>query len=72
MIVGSVTTARLVPTLRPLEQHFNREINVTRYSENEFYGKLRSGDHLLLSVLKRKLIMLKGSRDELEAATRSA
>lgn len=72
MIVGSIPTARLVPMLRRLEQLFNREINVTRYSENEFCAKIRSGDHFLLSVLKGKLVMLKGSRDELEAAARPA
>ena len=72
MIIGSVTTARLVPMLRRLEQHFNREINLTRYSEQEFYDKIRNGDHFLLSVLKGELVVLKGSRDDLEAAARSA
>lgn len=72
MIVGSVTTANLIPMLRRVEQRFNREINVTRYSDTEFYSKIRSGNHFLLSLLKGKLVMLKGSRDELEAATRSA
>ena len=72
MIVGSIATARLLPVLRRLEQRFNREVNLTRYSEDEFYAKVRTGDHFLTSVLKEQLLMLKGSRDDLEAAARSA
>ena len=72
MIVGSIATARLLPVLRRLEQRFNREVNLTRYSEDEFYAKVRTGDHFLTSVLKGQLLMLKGSRDDLEAAARSA
>ena len=54
--------------LKRLEQSFQREINVTRYSEKEFKKKLQNKDHFLLSVLNEKVVMIKGAQDELEAA----
>jgi predicted nucleotidyltransferase len=72
MVIGSVSTADLVPLLRRLEQRFGREINVTRYSDNEFKQKIRNQDHFLLSVLKKKLVMIKGAQNDLAAATRRA
>jgi predicted nucleotidyltransferase len=71
MVIGSISTADLVPMLRRLEQSFQREINVTRYSEKEFKQKLQNKDHFVLSVLNEKVVMIKGAQDELEAATRS-
>jgi predicted nucleotidyltransferase len=67
MVVGSVGTAELVPALKRLERRFGREINVTRYSEEESYRKVRNGDHFLSSLLKEKRVMLKGSAHELAA-----
>ncbi len=72
MIVGRIGTADLLPTLRRLERKFSREINIIRYSDEEFNEKARRRDHFLLSVLKGQLILLKGSKDELERATRAA
>jgi predicted nucleotidyltransferase len=71
MVIGSISTADLVPMLKRLEQSFQREINVTRYSEKEFKQKLQNKDHFLLSVLNEKVVMIKGAQDELEAATRT-
>jgi hypothetical protein len=62
MVVGSVSTADLVPTLKRLEQSLQREINVTRYSVKEFNQKIRNKDHFLLSVLREKLVMIKGTQ----------
>ena len=67
MVVGSVGTAELVPALKRLERRFGREINLTRYSEEEFCRKVRNGDHFLASVLKAKRVLLKGSDHELAA-----
>ena len=67
MVVGSVGTAELVPALKRLERRFGREINLTRYSEEEFCRKVRNGDHFLASVLKTKRVLLKGSEHELAA-----
>ena len=71
MVIGSASTADLVPILKRLEQSFQREINVTRYSEKEFKQKLHNKDHFLLSVLKEKVVMIKGAQDELGSATSS-
>ena len=71
MVIGSISTADLVPMLKRLEQSFQREINVTRYSEKEFKQKLQNKDHFLLSVLNDKVVMIKGAQDELEAAART-
>jgi len=57
-----------IPMLKRLEQSFQREINVTRYSEKEFKQKIQNKDHFLLSVLNEKVVMIKGALDELEAA----
>jgi predicted nucleotidyltransferase/AraC-like DNA-binding protein len=71
MVIGSISTADLVPMLKRLEQSFQREINVTRYSDKEFKQKIQNKDHFLLSVLNEKVVMIKGAQDELEAATRA-
>jgi predicted nucleotidyltransferase len=71
MVTGSISTANLVPMLKRLEQRFQREINVTRYSEKEFKQKLQNKARFLWSVLNEKVVMIKGPQDELEAATRT-
>jgi len=70
MVIGSLSTADLVPVLRRLEQRFDREINATRYSDKEFEQKIRKKDHFLLSVLSQNAVMIKGTQHELAAATR--
>jgi predicted nucleotidyltransferase len=72
MVVGSVSMPQLLPALRRLEEKFGREINVTRYSDQEFEAKIRNHDHFLLSVLNREIVMIKGLQDELAATTRRA
>jgi hypothetical protein len=66
LIVGPVNTHELLPALRPVERQFGREVNVTRYSEDEFRAKRHSGNHFLNSILKSNLITIAGSPDELE------
>lgn len=68
LIVGSVGMREFVPVLRRLEQRFGREVNVMRYSPEEFRAKRRGRDHFLNSVLKGKLLTVAGSADELEKA----
>ena len=69
MVIGSISTADLVPMLKRLEQSFQREINVTRYSERNLNRNFNT--KTLLSVLNEKVVMIKGAQDELEAATRT-
>ena len=70
MVIGSLSTADLVPVLRRLEQRFDREINATRYSDKEFEQKIRKKDLFLLSVLSQNVVTIKGTQHELAAATR--
>jgi len=71
VVVGWNSTADLIPMLKRLEQSFQRDINVKRYSEIEFKQKIRNKDHFLLSVLNEKMVMIKGTQDELEATARA-
>jgi predicted nucleotidyltransferase len=66
LIVGSPSLQDLLPALRRVERQFGREVNVTRYSEDEFRAKRHSGNHFLNSILKSNLITIVGSPDELE------
>jgi hypothetical protein len=68
MVIGSISTADLVPMLKRLERSFRREINVVRYSEKEFRQKIQNKDHFLLPVLNERVVMIKGTKDELERA----
>ena len=66
LIVGPMSMQELLPALRRVERQFGREVNVTRYSEDEFRAKRHSGNHFLNSILKSNLITIVGSPDELE------
>jgi len=66
LIVGPVNMHELLPALRRVERQFGREVNVTRYSQDEFRAKRHSGNHFLNSILKSNLITIAGSPDELE------
>ena len=58
--------ADLLPVPRRVERQFSLEVNVTRFSENEFREKLHHEDHFLKSVIKGRLIAIMGSLNELE------
>jgi predicted nucleotidyltransferase len=66
MIVGSLKQIDLLPALRQLEARFRREVNVTLFFPSEFHRKLDANDHFLRTVLKGKIILLKGTLRELE------
>lgn len=65
MIIGSSGLAEISTILRELERKFNRDINATCYSLNEFQKKFESGNHFLTEVLGRKKIFLIGDENEL-------
>jgi predicted nucleotidyltransferase len=65
MIIGSSGLAEISPILNDLERKFNREINATCYSLNEFRKKVGSGNHFLTEVLEREKIFLLGDENEL-------
>ena len=69
MITGSIGLAEISPILRDLENKFNREINATCYSLNEFQKKIVSGNHFLTQVLGKEKIFLIGDENELAKLT---
>jgi predicted nucleotidyltransferase len=71
MVIGSISTVDLIPALQRLEQSFQREINVTRYTEKDYSQKIQNNDHFLVSVLNEPVVMIKGAQDDLEAAART-
>jgi predicted nucleotidyltransferase len=64
LMIGAVSLLELLPALRRAERQFGREVNVTRYSEEEFRAKRHSGNHFLNSI--PNLITIVGSPEELE------
>lgn len=69
MLVGTLRQIDLVPALRKLERRFQREVNVTLFSPEEFHRKRRLKDHFLSTVLEGKITLLKGTVHELEEAS---
>jgi predicted nucleotidyltransferase len=72
MLIGNASTMELAPTLRRLEKIVDRQINPTIFTEEDFAKNLAQENHFLLTVMRGKKIMLKGTEDELEATARSA
>lgn len=72
MLIGSVTILDMLPVLRRLEKIAGRAINPTIFTKDEFLRKLNRNDHFLLTVMRGRKIMLKGTQDELEAVDRVA
>lgn len=68
LVVGALQQIDLLPSLKKLETRFRREVNVTLFSLEEFQRKRALKDHFLSTVLKGKIIPLKGTLDELEEA----
>jgi predicted nucleotidyltransferase len=72
MLIGNASTMELAPTLRRLEKIVGRQINPTIFTEDDFVKNLTKKNHFLLTVIRGKKIILKGTEDELEAIARSA
>jgi hypothetical protein len=65
MVIGSAGLADLSPALRKAEERLGREVNVTAYSLEEFWEKIKSRDHFLAAVLRgRKQFVKGGDLDE--------
>lgn len=67
MVIGSVGSRDLAPSLRRAEKRLGREVNVTNYAVDEFCKKVADGDHFLTSVLKGSLQFVKGEQRDLDA-----
>jgi len=66
MLIGRTGLSDLSPALRKAEGRMGREVNVTAYSPEEFRGKIRSRDHFLTAVLRRRKQFMKGSQSDLD------
>lgn len=60
VLVGKFPNDKVTRDIRTLESRLNREINFTRYSEEEFRKEKRKKGGFLNLVLKGKNIILKG------------
>jgi predicted nucleotidyltransferase len=69
VVVGSVGLADVAPALRKLEDRLGRAVNAMVYSETEFLGKLKEGNHFLNQVLEAEKLFVAGSQDELDQLT---
>jgi len=67
MVIGKVGLGDLAPSLRKVENHLGREVNVTNYSVDEFRKKVAAGDHFLTTVLHGGLQFVKGEQRDLDA-----
>ena len=66
LVVGSIGLSVLSPIMQKLEQHFNREFNVTCYSRAEFSEKIQSQNHFLTNILRKEKMFLIGGQDDLD------
>jgi predicted nucleotidyltransferase len=70
MVIGDVPPSELALSLRRPRELLGREINPTLYSTAEFNEKKASMDSFLGQVLAKPRLLVLGSEDELEKATR--
>lgn len=66
MVIGSTGLADLSPSLRKAEERLGREVNVTVYSPEELREKVKSRDHFLTAVLRRRRKFVKGGQSDLD------
>jgi uncharacterized protein len=72
MLIGDVSTLVMAPVLRRLEKAVGRQINPTIFTMDDFVKNIAQKNHFLLTVMRGKKIMLKGTEDELEAIAHGA
>jgi hypothetical protein len=65
IIVGDVALDEVLTQLEPAERTIGREINPTVYTAKEFDLKMQAGNSFLEAVMKGKIMVLIGGRDEL-------
>jgi predicted nucleotidyltransferase len=65
MVVGDVRLKDLAAALHMAEQTLGRAVNPVLFSSGKFRDQYREGNPLLLDVVRKEKIYLKGTRDEL-------
>jgi len=66
VVVGDLKENKFTREIRALESKFNKEINFTLYSAEDFRSKKKEKGGFLAQVLKEKLIILKGDPEWLK------
>jgi predicted nucleotidyltransferase len=66
MVIGTVGLAELAPSLRKVEEHLGRDVNITTYSRPEFKEKAGAGDHFVSEVLRGPKQFVKGGQRDLD------
>lgn len=69
LVIGDVSELRLNAKLKPVSREFGRPINASVYSREKIEERLRDRDSFLLTVLRGKTMVLKGSIDAFEIPT---
>jgi predicted nucleotidyltransferase len=72
IVVGSAPLSRIAPLLRDLERQVGRAINPRVYRREEFVRQIHDEKHFLKSVLRKKLLFIKGGQDDVEKLAASA
>ncbi len=65
MLIGDVRLKEVAAALHEAEQTLGRPINPVLFSAEKFREEYRQGNPLLLDVVRKEKIFLKGTRDEL-------
>ncbi len=64
VIVGDFSVNNFTAEIRDLENKLNREINFNSYTKKEFYKELNKRGGFLNTVMKDKIVILKGKLNE--------
>ncbi len=70
MVIGDVTMAQVVPTLRDAERVLRREVNATVFPRDEWRAKVANPSAFLRRVLDAPRIFITGGEHELERLAR--
>lgn len=65
MVIGTLSFRELVAILKSVEEHMQRPINPTLYTESEFQKKVQDENHFLLNVLKSDKLFVVGNENDL-------
>jgi predicted nucleotidyltransferase len=70
MIIGSISLRKLVRALSGLSEKLGRELNPHVLTQAEFRRRVKSGEHLVTSIMSSTKLFIIGFEDELEAMGR--
>ena len=65
MVIGNIRLQEIAGALHTAEQTLGRQVNPVLFSEEKLREQYRQGNPLLLDVVRKEKIFLKGNRDEL-------